>query len=34
MEKESRDVLFLIWSNYQALGEDASIPINFDKIAT
>lgn len=34
MEKESRDILFFIWSNYQALAEGESIPIQFNKVAT
>ena len=34
MEKESRDILFLIWSNYTPLVEGQPNPIDFEKTAT
>jgi hypothetical protein len=34
MEREHRDVLFLIWSNYTPLETSEPIPVNFEKLAT
>lgn len=33
MERQSRDVLFLIWSDYTPLSNDEAIPVNLNKQA-